>query len=138
MSPSLARLLVRLHAPAWRQRYGEEFEALLIDTPLTVANLLNAGDSVADSRKLAIVIPFLAIAAVVAAAFMIPAHRSLLPSPTQLASTKAPADDLRLDPSFQHALPFAGDPRLRRFYDRFESSVGVPELWRGRLSRGRS
>ena len=29
MNPTLARLLARLYPPAWRERYGEEFEALL-------------------------------------------------------------------------------------------------------------
>ena len=29
MNPALARLLTRLYPPAWRERYGEEFEALL-------------------------------------------------------------------------------------------------------------
>jgi hypothetical protein len=29
MSPWLARLLTRLYPPAWRERYGEEFEAML-------------------------------------------------------------------------------------------------------------
>jgi hypothetical protein len=86
MSPPLARLLVRLHAPAWRRRYGEEFEALLIDTPLTVANFLNAGESAADSRRLTMIIPLVALASLVAAAFLIiPAHRP--PNLIQLAAT---------------------------------------------------
>ena len=92
MSPPLARLLVRLHAPAWRRRYGEEFEALLIDTPFTVANFLNAGESAADSRRLTMIIPFVALASLVAAAFVIiPARHSALPNSIQLAATKDPA-----------------------------------------------
>ncbi len=31
MSPALARLLARLYPRPWRERYGEEFEALLLD-----------------------------------------------------------------------------------------------------------
>ena len=31
MNPKLARLLTRLYPHAWRQRYGMEFEALLLD-----------------------------------------------------------------------------------------------------------
>ena len=31
MNPELARLLTRLYPHAWRQRYGMEFEALLLD-----------------------------------------------------------------------------------------------------------
>lgn len=31
MNPALARLLVRLYPRAWRARYGEEFEAMLLD-----------------------------------------------------------------------------------------------------------
>jgi hypothetical protein len=79
---------VRLHAPAWRRRYGEEFEALLIDTPSTVANFLNAGESAADSRRLTMIIPFVALASLVAAAFLIiPAHHPASRSSTQLAAT---------------------------------------------------
>lgn len=33
MNPLLARLLTRLYPTAWRERYGAEFEALLIDGP---------------------------------------------------------------------------------------------------------
>jgi hypothetical protein len=100
MSPPLARLLVRLHAPSWRRRYGEEFEALLIDTPLTVANFLNAGESAADSRRLTMIIPFVALASLVAAAFVIiPARRPALPNSIQLAATKDPAYRLPLDRS---------------------------------------
>ena len=29
MTPRLARILTRLYPPAWRDRYGEEFEAML-------------------------------------------------------------------------------------------------------------
>ena len=31
MSPALARLLARLYPRPWRERYGAEFEALLLD-----------------------------------------------------------------------------------------------------------
>jgi hypothetical protein len=90
MSPPLARLLVRLHAPAWRRRYGEEFEALLIDTPFTVANFLNAGESAADSRRLTMIIAFVALASLVAAAFVIiPAHHPALPNSTQTITRSA-------------------------------------------------
>lgn len=33
MSPKLARLLTRLYPRAWRDRYGEEFQALLVAGP---------------------------------------------------------------------------------------------------------
>jgi hypothetical protein len=33
MSPKLAHLLIRLYPPAWRERYGAEFEALLQSGP---------------------------------------------------------------------------------------------------------
>jgi len=43
MSPALARLLVRLYPREWRERFGEEFEALLLDERgglLTAANVM--------------------------------------------------------------------------------------------------
>jgi hypothetical protein len=45
MNPRLARLLTRLYPPAWRDRYGEEFQALLELGPgdaLTIANSIRA------------------------------------------------------------------------------------------------
>ena len=88
MSPVLARVLVRLHAPAWRRRYGEEFETLLIETPLTAANVLNAGESAMDSRRLGMIIP-LALASLVAAVLLsIPAHRSTSRNLIQVAASK--------------------------------------------------
>jgi hypothetical protein len=43
MNPQLARLLTRLYPPAWRDRYGAEFEALLVAGPrdfCTSANVI--------------------------------------------------------------------------------------------------
>ena len=31
MRPTVARFLIRLYPPAWRERFGDEFEALLLD-----------------------------------------------------------------------------------------------------------
>jgi hypothetical protein len=91
MSPVLARVLVRFHAPAWRQRYGEEFETLLIETPLTAANVLNAGESAMDSRRLGMIIP-LALASLAAAVLLsIPAHRSASRNLIQVAAAKGAA-----------------------------------------------
>ena len=92
MSPVLARVLVRLHAPAWRQRYGEEFETLLIETPLTAANVLNAGESAMDSRRLGMIIPLVALASLAAAVLLsLPAHHSTSRNPIQVAATKGAA-----------------------------------------------
>jgi hypothetical protein len=91
MSPVLARLLVRLHSPAWRQRYGEEFETLLIETPLTAANVLNAGESAVDSRRLGMIIPLALASLAVAALLSIPAHRSTSRNPIQVAAAKSAA-----------------------------------------------
>jgi hypothetical protein len=92
MSPALARLLVRLHAPAWRRRYGEEFETLLIETPLTAANVLNAGESAMDSRRLGMVIPLVALASLAVAALVsLPAHRSASGNLIQVAAAKGAA-----------------------------------------------
>jgi hypothetical protein len=42
MNPALARLLTRLYPPAWRERYGEEFEALLEMGPSDLRTLANS------------------------------------------------------------------------------------------------
>jgi hypothetical protein len=92
MSPVLARVLVRLHAPAWRQRYGEEFETLLIETPLTAANVLNAGESAMDSRRLGMIIPLVALASLAVAVLLsIPPHRSTSRNLIQVAAAKGAA-----------------------------------------------
>ena len=88
MSPVLARLMVRLHAPAWRQRYGEEFEELLMDTPLTLANFLNTAESAVDSRKLRTIIPLVALASLVAAFVLILVHHQASSNPIQLSAAK--------------------------------------------------
>ena len=41
MSPRLASRLIRLFPPAWRARYGEEFQALLESHPSTVRAVCN-------------------------------------------------------------------------------------------------
>jgi hypothetical protein len=42
MSPRLARLVARLYPPAWRERYGEEFEAVLEMGPGDLSTLSNS------------------------------------------------------------------------------------------------
>lgn len=41
MKRGIARLLLRLYPSSWRQRYGIEFEALLLDTPAGWGSVLN-------------------------------------------------------------------------------------------------
>lgn len=41
MNPALARLLTRLYPRRWRERYGDEFEALLLDSPGGFSTLAN-------------------------------------------------------------------------------------------------
>jgi len=41
MTPRFARWLVRFYPPEWRERYGEEFEALLRDSPGGFLALIN-------------------------------------------------------------------------------------------------
>jgi hypothetical protein len=41
MTPRLARLLTRLYPQAWRERYGDEFEALLLSSRPGVCTSLN-------------------------------------------------------------------------------------------------
>jgi hypothetical protein len=105
MSPTLAHLLMRLHAPSWRRRYGEEFQALLVDTPLTAANVLNACESATDSRRITMIIPLVALASlVIAALVIIPAHRSTSRNPIQVAAAKDPVYNQRSD----HAVTLRG------------------------------
>lgn len=49
MSPRLARLLVRCYPASWRQRFGDEFAALLEDHPLTIGAVV---DSVAGAARI--------------------------------------------------------------------------------------
>jgi hypothetical protein len=42
MNPRLARWLTRLYPPAWRERYGEEFETLLETGPSDLRTLANS------------------------------------------------------------------------------------------------
>jgi hypothetical protein len=42
MNPALARLLTRLYPPAWRERYGEEFQALLEMGPADLRTFANS------------------------------------------------------------------------------------------------
>jgi len=46
MKPALARLLVRLYPYAWRERYGEEFEAVLLDDVGDLRSGINLGANV--------------------------------------------------------------------------------------------
>ena len=48
MNPRLARLLTRLYPPAWRDRYGEEFQALLETSP---GNLQTFANSIAAALR---------------------------------------------------------------------------------------
>lgn len=50
MSPRLARLLVRLYPRKWRDRYGEEFEALLLAEAGTLPNLANVAGAAVRER----------------------------------------------------------------------------------------
>lgn len=42
MNPTLARLLTRLYPPAWRERFGEEFEAMLELGPGDLGTLVDS------------------------------------------------------------------------------------------------
>jgi hypothetical protein len=41
MKPATAHLLARLYPRRWRQRYGAEFEAMLVDGPLSLSASIN-------------------------------------------------------------------------------------------------
>jgi hypothetical protein len=66
MRAELARTLASLHAPEWRARYGNEFEALLVDLPASPFNLADVAASIVASRRRS-----LAVAAVFAAALFL-------------------------------------------------------------------
>jgi hypothetical protein len=50
MNPRLARWIARLYPPAWRKRYGEEFEALLEASPNTLKTVVNSVCSAVSER----------------------------------------------------------------------------------------
>jgi hypothetical protein len=50
VNPRLARWLTRLYPPAWRERYGEEFEALLESGPSDLRTLANSVHSALNER----------------------------------------------------------------------------------------
>lgn len=51
MNLRTARLLLRLYPRAWRERYGEEFAALLAQQPLTWEGVLDIGRGAFDARQ---------------------------------------------------------------------------------------
>lgn len=51
MKRTYARALTRLYAPAWRRQYGDEFEALLADLPVTPALVSDVLAQAAVSRR---------------------------------------------------------------------------------------
>lgn len=50
MRPALARLLLALYPRPWRQRYGDEFEALLLESPDDILALVDIALSAAKER----------------------------------------------------------------------------------------
>jgi hypothetical protein len=88
----LIRVLVALHPKDWRERYGEEFAALLEDTRLTPAAVGNAVAAAAGLRLRAHPGPLLLVTAIVVSATCI-----LAANRTGLAANIlwAPTDPLR-------------------------------------------
>jgi hypothetical protein len=77
-----ARTLASLHAPEWRERYGSEFEALLIDLPASPLNLADVAASIVLSRRRAFLVAAgmtaaMAITLLVFAKFAAPAGLAL-------------------------------------------------------------
>lgn len=67
MKRPIARALTHLYGPSWQQRYGTEFESLLLDLPLTPALLADVLPRAAATRReviavLAVVLLTLALA----------------------------------------------------------------------------
>jgi len=78
MNQDLARLLVRLHSRSWRERYGPECEALLLDLPARPHVVVDCVGNALASRSPkypGIVLP--AVAVVALAVFLgVPLHRA--------------------------------------------------------------
>lgn len=51
MKPFVARVLTRLHSRTWRARYGEEFEALLLELPPNPPVLFDTAESIVASQR---------------------------------------------------------------------------------------
>jgi hypothetical protein len=73
MSPALARLLTQLHSARWRARYGNEFEALLIDLAPAPLAIADAVGSAISTRRPAISI---AVTVAIAATFIFATHHA--------------------------------------------------------------
>lgn len=90
MRPAIARALTHLHSHAWRVRYGDEFEALLLDLPCTPRIVCNSLESaiVSQGGRIAIAAAFtIAIAATLALLGSSQAQH------TSLMATRAPVHD---------------------------------------------
>jgi len=95
---SLAGALVCLHSRSWRDRYGDEFSALLQDLPANPGIVADALLSAARSRARQ------AFAAAIAVACSI----SLVPAPQHLAQTaRAPVAECHYFSSFAASNPNA-------------------------------
>jgi hypothetical protein len=70
MSPQLAEFLVRLHGKRWRERYGTEFTALLVELPATPRTIADALWSALTSRGAEIAIVFGALIACLAIGYV--------------------------------------------------------------------
>lgn len=87
--------LVAMHPKAWRQRYGEEFRALLADTTLTPAALIDIGKNClalqAQSHPRALLVSGAVLASVTCevAALRTDLTANILWAPTNLARALA-------------------------------------------------
>ena len=50
MNAILARTFARMHSKKWRTHYGDEFEALLLDSPASLTVVLDIAQSICSSR----------------------------------------------------------------------------------------
>jgi hypothetical protein len=56
MRPRVAHALTCLHSQRWKARYGNEFEALLVELPASPATIVDVAGSIAASRPAALVL----------------------------------------------------------------------------------
>jgi hypothetical protein len=51
MEARVARVLAQMHSADWKSRYGDEFEALLVDLPASPALIADVAGSIVASRR---------------------------------------------------------------------------------------
>lgn len=72
MTRPAARFFTRLHSRQWRNHYGDEFEALLLDVPVSASVVVDVALSICASRQGEINVAAVVIAIVLVSLMVIP------------------------------------------------------------------